>query len=143
MEGEFCNLPEVVALKKKYGAYVYLDEAYLDEAHSDQRVAGRWLEHACRVLVEPVYKWSMAHWSCRSPAGRGENRTVSRGSMTHAPLMDMRGRVVLKTKSSGRAQVFLCSITNNSSNYYSTLNKIRRHLQLFPAFNSPSSYSVP
>ena len=38
MEGEFCNLPEVVAMKKKYGAYVYLDEAYLDEAHSDQRV---------------------------------------------------------------------------------------------------------
>ena len=100
---------------------LYLDEAYLDEAHSDQRVAGRWLEHACRVLVEPVYKWSMAHWSCRSPAGRGENRTVSRGSMTHAPRMDMRGRVVLKTKSSGRAQVFLCSITNNSSNYYSTI----------------------
>ena len=51
MEGEFCNLPEVVALKKKYGAYVYLDEAYLDEAHSDQRVAGRWLEPACCVLV--------------------------------------------------------------------------------------------
>lgn len=28
MEGSICNLPEIIALKKKYGAYVYLDEAH-------------------------------------------------------------------------------------------------------------------
>ncbi|KAF0310167.1 Serine palmitoyltransferase 2 [Amphibalanus amphitrite] len=52
MEGSICKLPEIIALKKKYKAYLYLDEAhsigaltallslpsgaylYLDEAHS-------------------------------------------------------------------------------------------------------------
>ncbi|VDL72079.1 unnamed protein product [Nippostrongylus brasiliensis] len=28
MEGSICNLPGVIALKKKYGAYLYLDEAH-------------------------------------------------------------------------------------------------------------------
>ena len=28
MEGSIVTLPEVVALKKKYGAYLYLDEAH-------------------------------------------------------------------------------------------------------------------
>uniref|UniRef100_A0A0M3JYI2 serine C-palmitoyltransferase n=1 Tax=Anisakis simplex TaxID=6269 RepID=A0A0M3JYI2_ANISI len=28
MEGSICNLPEIIALKKKYGAYLYLDEAH-------------------------------------------------------------------------------------------------------------------
>ena len=28
MEGTIVNLPEIVALKKKYGAYLYLDEAH-------------------------------------------------------------------------------------------------------------------
>ena len=28
MEGTICRLPEIVALKKKYGAYLYLDEAH-------------------------------------------------------------------------------------------------------------------
>jgi len=28
MEGEICNLPEIVALKKKYKAYLYVDEAH-------------------------------------------------------------------------------------------------------------------
>lgn len=28
MEGEMCDLPEIVAVKKKYGAYLYLDEAH-------------------------------------------------------------------------------------------------------------------
>lgn len=28
MEGTICRLPEIVALKKKYGAYIYLDEAH-------------------------------------------------------------------------------------------------------------------
>ncbi|GFH18625.1 aminotran_1_2 domain-containing protein, partial [Haematococcus lacustris] len=28
MEGEVCALPEIVAVKKKYGAYLYLDEAH-------------------------------------------------------------------------------------------------------------------
>ena len=28
MEGEYCRLPEIVALKKKYKAYLYLDEAH-------------------------------------------------------------------------------------------------------------------
>ncbi|VDN06390.1 unnamed protein product [Thelazia callipaeda] len=28
MEGSICNLPAIIALKKKYGAYVYLDEAH-------------------------------------------------------------------------------------------------------------------
>ncbi|GAB2217027.1 hypothetical protein Droror1_Dr00000185 [Drosera rotundifolia] len=28
MEGELCNLPEIVAICKKYKAYVYLDEAH-------------------------------------------------------------------------------------------------------------------
>lgn len=28
MEGEFCNLHEIVTVSKKYGAYVYLDEAH-------------------------------------------------------------------------------------------------------------------
>lgn len=28
MEGSLVNLPEVVRLKKKYGAYIYLDEAH-------------------------------------------------------------------------------------------------------------------
>ena len=28
MEGTICPLPEIVALKKKYGAYIYLDEAH-------------------------------------------------------------------------------------------------------------------
>lgn len=28
MEGSICNLPAVIALKKKYGAYLYLDEAH-------------------------------------------------------------------------------------------------------------------
>lgn len=28
MEGSVCNLPAIIALKKKYGAYVYLDEAH-------------------------------------------------------------------------------------------------------------------
>ena len=28
MEGTIVNLPEIVAVKKKYGAYLYLDEAH-------------------------------------------------------------------------------------------------------------------
>uniref|UniRef100_A0A8R1XZT9 serine C-palmitoyltransferase n=1 Tax=Onchocerca volvulus TaxID=6282 RepID=A0A8R1XZT9_ONCVO len=28
MEGSICNLPAIIALKKKYGAYIYLDEAH-------------------------------------------------------------------------------------------------------------------
>uniref|UniRef100_A0A1I7XUC2 serine C-palmitoyltransferase n=1 Tax=Heterorhabditis bacteriophora TaxID=37862 RepID=A0A1I7XUC2_HETBA len=28
MEGSICNLPAIIALKKKYGAYLYLDEAH-------------------------------------------------------------------------------------------------------------------
>lgn len=28
MEGSICKLPEIVAIKKKYGAYIYLDEAH-------------------------------------------------------------------------------------------------------------------
>ena len=28
MEGSICNLPEVIRLKKKYKAYLYLDEAH-------------------------------------------------------------------------------------------------------------------
>ena len=28
MEGSLVNLPEVIRLKKKYGAYIYLDEAH-------------------------------------------------------------------------------------------------------------------
>jgi serine palmitoyltransferase len=28
MEGEYCDLPNVVKVAKKYGAYVYLDEAH-------------------------------------------------------------------------------------------------------------------
>ncbi|KIH54245.1 aminotransferase, class I/II [Ancylostoma duodenale] len=28
MEGSICNLPGIIALKKKYGAYLYLDEAH-------------------------------------------------------------------------------------------------------------------
>lgn len=28
MEGTICNLPAIIALKKKYGAYIYLDEAH-------------------------------------------------------------------------------------------------------------------
>lgn len=28
MEGDICNLKEIVELKKKYGAYLYLDEAH-------------------------------------------------------------------------------------------------------------------
>jgi len=28
MEGTICKLPEIIALKKKYGAYLYLDEAH-------------------------------------------------------------------------------------------------------------------
>lgn len=28
MEGEICNLREIVQVKKKYGAYIYLDEAH-------------------------------------------------------------------------------------------------------------------
>lgn len=28
MEGSICRLPEIIAIKKKYGAYVYLDEAH-------------------------------------------------------------------------------------------------------------------
>lgn len=28
MEGSIVNLPEVIALKKKYKAYIYLDEAH-------------------------------------------------------------------------------------------------------------------
>ena len=28
MEGEMCLLPEIIAIKKKYKAYLYLDEAH-------------------------------------------------------------------------------------------------------------------
>merc|ERR1711991_362001 len=28
MEGEICNLPEIIRIKKKYGCYVYMDEAH-------------------------------------------------------------------------------------------------------------------
>jgi serine palmitoyltransferase len=28
MEGEVCTLRDIVAIKKKYGAYLYLDEAH-------------------------------------------------------------------------------------------------------------------
>ena len=28
MEGEICPLPELVAVKKKYGAYLFVDEAH-------------------------------------------------------------------------------------------------------------------
>lgn len=28
MEGSICNLPAIIALKKKYGCYLYLDEAH-------------------------------------------------------------------------------------------------------------------
>ena len=28
MEGSICNLPEIIRLKKKYKAYLYLDEAH-------------------------------------------------------------------------------------------------------------------
>lgn len=28
MEGEVCALPEIIAVKKKYGAYLFLDEAH-------------------------------------------------------------------------------------------------------------------
>jgi len=28
MEGEICNLPEIVRIKKKYGCYIYMDEAH-------------------------------------------------------------------------------------------------------------------
>ena len=28
MEGSICNLPGIIALKKKYKAYLYLDEAH-------------------------------------------------------------------------------------------------------------------
>lgn len=28
MEGSICNLPAIIALKKKYRAYLYLDEAH-------------------------------------------------------------------------------------------------------------------
>jgi serine palmitoyltransferase len=28
MEGEICRLPEIVAIKKKYRAYLYVDEAH-------------------------------------------------------------------------------------------------------------------
>jgi len=28
MEGSICNLPGIIALKKKYNAYLYLDEAH-------------------------------------------------------------------------------------------------------------------
>lgn len=28
MEGSICRLPEIIAIKKKYGAYIYLDEAH-------------------------------------------------------------------------------------------------------------------
>ena len=28
MEGETCNLPQIVEVKKKYGVYLYLDEAH-------------------------------------------------------------------------------------------------------------------
>lgn len=28
MEGEFCKLKEIIALKKAYGFYLYIDEAH-------------------------------------------------------------------------------------------------------------------
>lgn len=28
MEGTIVRLPEIIAIKKKYGAYIYLDEAH-------------------------------------------------------------------------------------------------------------------
>lgn len=28
MEGSICNLPKIIALKKKYNCYLYLDEAH-------------------------------------------------------------------------------------------------------------------
>ncbi len=33
MEGTIVRLPEIIALKKKYGAYVYLDEAHSVSIH--------------------------------------------------------------------------------------------------------------
>ncbi|KAK6024748.1 aminotransferase, class I/II [Ostertagia ostertagi] len=38
MEGSICNLPGVIALKKKYGAYLYLDEAHSIDMNSLEKI---------------------------------------------------------------------------------------------------------
>ena len=50
MEGEMCDLPKIVALKKKYKCYLYLDEVELYKSYRvcvGARVLQKYIKNLC------------------------------------------------------------------------------------------------
>merc|ERR1711991_1267823 len=78
MEGEICNLPEIIRIKKKYGCYVYMDEAHSIGALGarGRGICDFWGvdPSECDVLMGTFTK-SLGPWAAAWPAARSWWRT--------------------------------------------------------------------